>query len=348
MLNKVNTLIMLKKARTFSTLFGSKSYFIPALLAKRQSSSAHSTLKERNPPRHFEEIAIPVPWGHLSGKWYGPTNVRPIIGLHGWLDNAGTFDTLAPLLPQHIGFLCLDLPGHGRSSWLPFGMSYHSIDYVTLLLRVMNFYGWEKISMICHSMSSINGFVFSALFPEKIDIMVGLDNLKTITQSGAQIVDAYKKNLQDLMVFENRASDSYPPCYKWHELVHRLHHGTNKSVCREKCKYLLNRGVQPSEHEPKKYYFSRDNRLKKAFFYGFSNDVPIDMARRITSPYLFIKALNSTYYEPRKYFDETLDIMQKNPAFEYHEVTGTHHVHLNEPEKVAPIINSFINKWRPT
>ncbi|XP_036335899.1 uncharacterized protein LOC118746193 isoform X2 [Rhagoletis pomonella] len=56
MLNKVNTLIMLKKARTFSTLFGSKSYFIPALLAKRQSSSSHSTLKEGNPPRHYRGV----------------------------------------------------------------------------------------------------------------------------------------------------------------------------------------------------------------------------------------------------------------------------------------------------
>ncbi|KOC70854.1 putative serine hydrolase [Habropoda laboriosa] len=29
--------------------------------------------------------------------------------------------------------------------------------------------------------------------------------------------------------------------------------------------------------------------------------------------------------------------------FEYHEVEGTHHVHLNNPERVAPIINNFIS-----
>ena len=46
------------------------------------------------------------------------------VALHGWLDNAGSFDTLAPQLvaecPRHA-LLCLDYPGHGRSSHLPPG-----------------------------------------------------------------------------------------------------------------------------------------------------------------------------------------------------------------------------------
>lgn len=31
-----------------------------------------------------EEITIPVPWGHIAGKWWGPKNVRPILLLHGF------------------------------------------------------------------------------------------------------------------------------------------------------------------------------------------------------------------------------------------------------------------------
>lgn len=52
-----------------------------------------------------------VPWGHVAGKWYGSENVRPIVMLHGWQDNAGTFDTLVPLLPNHLSYLSIDLPG---------------------------------------------------------------------------------------------------------------------------------------------------------------------------------------------------------------------------------------------
>lgn len=129
------------------------------------------------PYLQFEEISIPVPWGHISGKWYGPKHVRPIVGMHGWQDNAGTFDTLAPLLPSHLSFLSIDAPGHGLSSWLPAGTSYHSIDLVLIIRRLMDDYNWDKISILGHSMSSINGFVFSALFPDKVDLFIGLDLL---------------------------------------------------------------------------------------------------------------------------------------------------------------------------
>lgn len=31
-----------------------------------------------------EEIRIPVPWGHIAGKWWGPKNKRPVVAYHGW------------------------------------------------------------------------------------------------------------------------------------------------------------------------------------------------------------------------------------------------------------------------
>lgn len=34
--------------------------------------------------RQVEEVRIPVPWGHLAAKWWGPQDKRPILCLHGW------------------------------------------------------------------------------------------------------------------------------------------------------------------------------------------------------------------------------------------------------------------------
>lgn len=53
------------------------------------------------------------------GKWWGPKDKQPIIAIHGWQDNAGTFDPLIELLPKDLSILCIDLPGHGRSSHIP-------------------------------------------------------------------------------------------------------------------------------------------------------------------------------------------------------------------------------------
>ncbi|CDQ91093.1 unnamed protein product [Oncorhynchus mykiss] len=48
------------------------------------------------------EFNMPVPWGEIRGKVWGPDNGRPILCLHGWADNCGTFNTLIPLLPKGV------------------------------------------------------------------------------------------------------------------------------------------------------------------------------------------------------------------------------------------------------
>ncbi|XP_075164687.1 putative serine hydrolase [Haematobia irritans] len=297
--------------------------------------------------RDYEEIQIPVPWGHIAGKWYGPKHERPLVGLHGWQDNAGTFDTLAPLLNRDMSFLALDMPGHGLSSWLPDGLLYHSLDYVALINRIMDEFKWDTISIIGHSMSSINSFVYAALFPAKVDLLIGLDVLKPLTRSADKIIDNYSERLENASKIDRRMRNkSEPPAYEWDQLVERLHVGTSKSVDIEACKFLLKRNIKPSIHEPHKYYFSRDSRLKASLFYAFSQEVPVAMARRITCPHLFIKALQAPYYENKEYYDEVMSILQQKSNFEYHEVEGTHHVHLNEPEKVARLVNPFLEKWK--
>ena len=56
------------------------------------------------------EVRIPAPYGHIAGKAWGDPGGKPIIGLHGWLDNAGTFDHLAPLINEvgrHLSLKCV-------------------------------------------------------------------------------------------------------------------------------------------------------------------------------------------------------------------------------------------------
>ncbi|KAH8302058.1 hypothetical protein KR044_002307 [Drosophila immigrans] len=298
--------------------------------------------------RDHEDVSIPVPWGHIAGKWYGPKDVRPILGMHGWMDNAGTFDTLAPLLPPHLPLLTVDVPGHGLSSWLPKGSVYHSIELVQIVLRIMKHYKWDKVSLLGHSMSSINGFVFGSMFPEKLDMFIGLDVMKPLIRTDKTFIDKLAIRLEDNLKVEERILEgSEPPSYEWNKLVERLHIGTNKSISMESCQYLLKRSCKPSKQDPNKFYFSRDNRLKASIVYTLSNETVMEMAARIKTPYLFIKALQGPYYEDKKYYHGTLDVLRKNPLFEYYEVEGSHHVHLNEPEKVAHFMNAFINKYRP-
>lgn len=323
--------------------------FIRRSFHKIMAESSQSQNYTRNfATKEFEEVKFDVPWGHIAGKWYGPKNTRPIVGFHGWQDNAGTFDTIAPLLPPHIGFLAIDLPGHGLSSWLPDGCTYHSVDYVTFVLTLMRQFGWEKISMICHSMSAINGFVFNSLYPDKCDLYIALDILKPVLRPKDILVQEVAEKLEGLLkISERKQNKSEPPSYDFEQMVDRLHEGSGKSIEKDCCKFILNRNIKPSSNDPTKFCFSRDDRLKSMLFYALPQELVCDMATRITCPHLFIKALQGPYYEKKMYYDEVINVLTKKPTFEYHKVDGTHHVHLNEPQKLADIINPFINKYRP-
>lgn len=83
---------------------------------------------------------------HL-GKLWGSRNKQPILALHGWQDNAGSFDSLAPLLSPNLPILSIDLPGHGYSSHMPLGQFYYIFwDGVIILRRIVKHYKWNKVS----------------------------------------------------------------------------------------------------------------------------------------------------------------------------------------------------------
>ncbi|KAM6137094.1 LOW QUALITY PROTEIN: serine hydrolase-like protein 2 [Pterocles gutturalis] len=113
----------------------------------------------------FSELKFPVPWGHVAAKAWGPSEGHPVLCLHGWLDNANTFDKLIPLLPRDCYYVAMDFSGHGLSSHRPAGSPYHFLDYVTDVCRVAAALQWRRFTLMGHSMGgSVAGMVSKASF----------------------------------------------------------------------------------------------------------------------------------------------------------------------------------------
>lgn len=294
-----------------------------------------------------EEIELTFPWGTMAAKWWGRKDVRPIVAVHGWQDNAGSFDTLIPLLSSDWSYLAIDLPGHGRTSHLPGGISYNKMDLIFVFNELMEIYRWPKISFLAHSMGSIAAFVFTALFPKKVDLIIALDTIKPQVFTPKVAVKFLQYQSENLLLADkrNRDATSLPPTYAYDELVDRVILGSMQSVDRDKAKYMIERAVVESKDSPGKFHFSRDIRVKYMFDFHFAQDLCLEMAKHIRIPHLFIRASDKMFSEHPKHIKEIVELLQRtNPHFQVAHVVGTHHMHLNSPELVAPHVNEFLRR----
>lgn len=81
-----------------------------------------------------------------------------------------------------------------------------------------------------------------------------------------------------------------------------------------------------------------------------SLDIVLEMADKLKCHYLNIRAtegLCKTMESPEVYPAVLARLKKTCRSFGYYVVEGKHHVHLNEPEKVAPLIAEFLTIPEP-
>lgn len=254
------------------------------------------------------------------------------------------FDRLIPLLPKEFSYLALDLPGHGLSSAYPIGMHYGSLDTLSFIENVRRFYGWEKLSIIGHSMMGGVTACYAAMFPERTTFAITLDNIRPalVTDLGE-----FARNIVDKLQIENKRikDGNEPPSYEYEDLIEKIYTGSFHSVQPENCKYLLARGVKQSTKFPSRYYFQRDARVKYFFYFPCDHDVYMKLMQNLTMPFMYLVGTKSIQYMPEVRNTEIADVVRNiNPDFEMFAVPGNHHFFLNNPETCYKHIEEFIYK----
>jgi len=277
----------------------------------------------------------------LTGKWWGPQSVTPVLlCLHGYQDNAGTWDTLVPLLPPDISLLAVDFPGHGLSSHIPAGSVYHALDFVLTVQRIVEHFGWTRVSLMGHSFGSVIAFLYSAIYPEYVEQYIALD---VITPTNTDIVRRLKRQgerLDHFLHLESMDCNS-TPSYTYEEAVQHLHSNMKKMATKEGCEILARRGT--IRKPDGRYCFNRDVRLKANFDLAYSREYVLRFASNLQCKILHIKANQGLSFLKPEELDEFLDAIKKSAVlYEYHTVEGQHHVHLDFPERVAPLISNFL------
>lgn len=262
--------------------------------------------------------------------------------MHGWQDNAASFDKIAPLIVKRRPVLAIDLPGHGLSSWLPSGCMYNALVYFLLVKRIKNYFGWEKLKIMAHSLSALVIYWYAATFPMELQYVIALDLVKyPCTDTNKQAVQFANA----INTFFQMEENNIQPSYEESEIMKKKTKGY-LNLFETEYRILLSRGV--TQKQDGTYIFNRDPRVRVMAVHSemFSQSQQEDFARLITCPYLIIKGDLDLYGEKKENFDKTVEILKTSNDKVYFKILPTtHHLHLTHPEATAAIIYPFLEKY---
>lgn len=109
---------------------------------------------------------------HVSGMTFaaqewGRVGARPVLALHGWLDNSASFYALAEQLGD-VHLVALDLAGHGQSDHRPGAGPYNIWEDVSEIFAIADQLGWSEFALLGHSRGGIIGILAAGTFPERV------------------------------------------------------------------------------------------------------------------------------------------------------------------------------------
>lgn len=108
--------------------------------------------------------------------WAGEQTGLPLLALHGWLDNAASFDALGERW-RGGPLLAMDMPGHGLSDNKPAHATYQIWDDLLVILAVADAMGWERFGLLGHSRGAIMSMLLASACPERVAALICLDGL---------------------------------------------------------------------------------------------------------------------------------------------------------------------------
>lgn len=287
---------------------------------------------------HFQNVTI------LSAKAWGGPHGEPILAVHGMGDSAATFDTLIPLLLQLVGrplyVVSVDLPGHGHSSSLPSGIPCRFMDILGSLRRVISQLGWHQFHYLGHSLGGLLGYYFAASYPDFIEKLIVFDAISFIMYPPQYQPNLLKAFGDKLLLLEKRdGAETAPPSYTLDQALHKVADSRGTKMTDAGIRALASRNLTRVEGHENLFSFSRDQRIKFINVPVFYKEEAAQIMSQVKCQLLLVTGNKSL----RTAKNSTNEAVAKSCSyFKHYVVDGDHDVHLNFPERVAPLVAKFL------
>lgn len=278
----------------------------------------------------------------IAAKAWGPKDGRLVVAMHGWLDNAATFDRLAPLLDPSLRLVALDLPGHGHSQHRSADAAYSLPDAafdVAVLLHQLG-----PCVLLGHSMGAAIAALVAGAKPSMVTKLVLIEGLGPLIEEADQAPQRLEGAIDEQL---RRHSGSTRPAglstgktrvfRDLDDAAARVTEAAPMSL--DSARYLLARGLQTV---PGGVTWRTDPRLRSMTRVRLTEAHVAAFLRRISCETLIVLASEGWPTPP--------DLVELRKSYVAHRtvvtVAGRHHVHLDAPELVAPHVNAFLSASR--
>lgn len=326
-----------------------------ASMSTSSISKGELDLKDCYKPRN---IQFKNPYGSTAClEWGNPNAPHKVLCMHGWLDNAGSFERLIPYILDHgdnaekYYILAMDQPGVGLSSHLPSGTFYTQYSAIIEMRRIVRELKWDKMTLLSHSLGAHLSFMYSCIYPQQVESVLSIDLAHPLAVQARNWHITISNSIEEHFKYEKDHEDDPATninvrVYSETEAVKRLMDSHSNSLTRESAEVLLKRGAKKQRWG---YTFSRDLRLRYLSIENrLTDELMLEYMSEPFRPNLFIiRANRSPYHRPESLRLKYYELFAKNcPLFREVVLDGTHHLHMNTPELVAPEINKFLDEIR--
>lgn len=274
------------------------------------------------------ELGITLPGMQIAALEWGADRPRKVLAVHGWLDNAASFARLGPLLPD-VHLVALDLPGHGHSDHKPEGTFYHFVEWGYDVLAVLVALGWEKADLLGHSMGAGIAPLVAITDPARVRSLALIEGFGPLSSEADEVPDRIAQQWVRRTTRRGQRMRRHPDLDSAIK-ARRL----SVPLAADAARFLVERAMVAVDDG---YEWRSDPRLRWPSPLPFTESHVMALLPRVTCPTLLIQATDGLFVEPEKLAARLAQVPQARHLM----VEGHHHVHLETPERVAPLLLRF-------
>lgn len=278
-----------------------------------------------------KEREFPLPSVRLAAREWGEPGGSPVIALHGWLDNAGTFDLLAPLL-NGCHLFAVDCAGHGLSGNRSPDSAYNIWQDVGDVAEIADSLRWPCFNLIGHSRGAAIAALLAGTFPQRIEHVV-------LIEGGVPIVGRAEdapENLAKAIVEAKQLRTKTGRIFADREAAVRERANGFSKVSIEAAEILARRSLLAV---PGGYRWHADQRLKGGSELRLTKEQAVAFLQRIAAPVLMFLAEESPFAHRAPF----VDMLGAFGNLRIERLPGRHHLHLEGAQaRIAADVRRFL------